>query len=234
MERLAGVEELLDGPLDDIEEVAGNLRDLRRVNRALGGVRLSRVAIERLAASGEPLSVLDVGTGGADIPIALLAGAAKTGRPLRVTAIDSRPEVLEAARRAWPSIDRVAGLELAVGDGRSLPYLDGAFDVAHSSMVVHHLEPDDAVVLLREMARVARGGVVLNDLVRGRHYWAGAWVLSHVATRNTLTRNDAPLSVARAYGRSELRGLLEEAGLRVVHEVGGFMGHRVAIAAVPR
>ena len=43
-------------------------------------------------------------------------------------------------------------------------------------MVVHHLEPADAVALLREMARVARLGVVVNDLVRGRLYWAGAWV----------------------------------------------------------
>ena len=232
MERLVGGEELLDGPLDDIDVVAGNLRDLRRVNRALGGVRLSRVAIERLAPGTDRLTLVDVGTGGADIPVALLAHAAKSGRSLRVTAVDSRPEVVEAARRARPAIDRMAGLELAVGDGRSLPYPDGAFDVAHSSMVVHHLEPADAVALLREMARVARAGVVLNDLVRGRAFWAGAWMLSHLATRNAFTRYDAPLSVRRAYRRTELRDLVGEAGLRVVAEVGGFVGHRVAIAAV--
>src|SRR5262245_2008519 len=234
MERLAGVDELLDGPLDDLDAVAGNLRDLRRVNRLLGGTRLSRLAIERLCPGGVPLELLDVGTGGADIPVALLADAARHGRWLRVTALDSRPEVLAGARVARPAIAEIPGLELLVADGRSLPYPDGAFDVAHSSMVVHHLDRADAVALLREMARVSRSGIVLNDLVRGRLYWATAWVLSHAATRNRLTRNDAPLSVRRAYTRPELRAILDEAGLRVVSEIDGPGWHRVAIAAIPK
>ena len=232
MERLAGAEEILDGPLDDLDAVAGNLRDLRRVNRLLGGARLSRLAIARLWPDGTSLAVLDVGTGGADIPVSLLADAARRGRSLRVEAIDSRPEVIEAARLARPAVDRVSGLSLRVADGLALPYPDGAFDVAHCSMVVHHLEPAEAVALLREMARVSRLGVVVNDLVRGRLFWAGAWVMSHAATRNRLTRNDAPMSVRRAYSRDELRGLVDKAGLRTVGEVGGFMRHRVAIVAV--
>jgi ubiquinone/menaquinone biosynthesis C-methylase UbiE len=232
MERLAGAEELLDGPLDDLRELADNLRDLRRSNRLLGGARQSRLAIDRLVGRGEPLALIDVGTGGADIPLMLLADAARTGRSLRVTAIDQRPEVIEAARIARPGIDRVAGLELVVGDGRSLPYPDGAFDIAHASLVVHHLDPLDAVALLREMARLSRRGIVVNDLVRGRLYLGMAWLLGHVATGNRLFRNDAPLSVRRAYSRAELRRLLDESGLRIVGEVGGFGGHRVAIAAV--
>jgi ubiquinone/menaquinone biosynthesis C-methylase UbiE len=232
MERLAGAEEILDGPLDDLHELADNLRDLRRSNRLLGGARQSRLAIEQLVGRDEPLTLIDVGTGGADIPMMLLADAARTGRQMHVTAIDERSEVIEAARIARPGIDRVAGLEFVVGDGRSLPYPDSAFDVAHSSLVVHHLDPVDAVAFLREMARISRRGVVVNDLVRGRLYLLGAWLLSHLVSGNRLYRNDAPLSVRRAYSRAELRGLCDEAGLRIVGEVGGFVGHRVAIAAV--
>jgi ubiquinone/menaquinone biosynthesis C-methylase UbiE len=179
------------------------------------------------------VSLLDVGTGGADIPVSLLADAARRGRSLRLTAIDSRAEVLEAARVARPSLDAIGGLSLAVADGLALPYSDGAFDVAHSSMVVHHLERPDAVAMLRELTRVARVGIALNDLVRGDLYWAGAWVMSHTLTLNRLTRNDAPLSVRRAYTRQELRELVGESGLRIVAEFAGFAGHRVAIAAVP-
>jgi ubiquinone/menaquinone biosynthesis C-methylase UbiE len=237
MERLAGVDELLDGPLHDLDELAGNLRDMRRANRLLGGVRLSRLALARLAEAGVAdgqLALIDVGSGGADIPMALMADAARNGRTLTVTAVDARPEVLDAARRARPAVDRVAGLELIAADGRSLPYPDGAFDVAHSSMVVHHLDPAAAVALLREMSRVSRSGIVVNDLVRGRHAFAWAWLFSRVTTRNRLTRHDAPLSVRRAYSRAELRNVVGEAGLRIVGEVGGLFGHRVAIAAVRR
>jgi tRNA-2-methylthio-N6-dimethylallyladenosine synthase len=75
MDRLADAVELLDGPLDDPATLAGNLRDLRRINRWLGGIRLSADAIDALAAHRDSLTLLDVGTGGADIPMALLARA---------------------------------------------------------------------------------------------------------------------------------------------------------------
>ena len=166
MDRLTDAVELLDGPLDDPPTLAGNLRDLRRINRWLGGVRLSADAIDALAAHRDSLTVLDVGTGGADIPMALLARADKRGRGLSVVGIDSRPEVLAAAVMATPAVAATPGLELHVGDGRSLPYADGSFDVVHSSLLIHHLSAREAVVLLREMARVARLGVVVNDLDR--------------------------------------------------------------------
>ena len=78
MERITGVDELLDGALDDPATLAGNLRDLRRMNRWLGGVALSDGArIEALAAHRTDSTVLDVGTGGADIPLALIARAVR-------------------------------------------------------------------------------------------------------------------------------------------------------------
>lgn len=233
MERLADVEELLDGPLDDPDVLTGNLVDLRRINRLLGGVRLSRLAVDRLTNGANEISILDVGTGGADIPVALLADARRRGRGLRVVAIDSRAEVIAAAKAARPSLDAIAGLQLELADGRSLPYADGSFDVAHCSMVVHHLAPAEAASLLREMARVARSGIVVNDLARSRPAWLWARLITNLLTRNPYTRNDAPLSVRRAYTRREMRGLLSDAGLKPVAEFGDLFGHRYAIAAVP-
>jgi ubiquinone/menaquinone biosynthesis C-methylase UbiE len=238
VDRLSRVEELLDGPLDDRAALAGNLRDLRRVNRLLGGVRLSRRAIDLLLRVApihldlSPMSIIDVGTGAADIPVALLVDARRRGRRLEVIAIDARPEVVEAARAIRPALGRVAGLALGVSDGRSLPHPDRSIDIAHASLLLHHLEPDEAVALLVEMARVARVGVVVNDLNRGRLHWLGAWLIGHLLTRNRYTRRDAPLSVRRAYTRREMRGLLAQAGLRPVGEFGGFVGHRYAIAAI--
>ena len=228
MDRLTGVAELLDGPLDDPAALVANLRDLARLNRVSGGAGLSRRAI---AALGEATTILDVGTGGADIPIALLAAARAAGQPLTVTAVDSREEVLAAARVARPAIERVAGLELALADGRSLPWADGAFDVAHASLVVHHLEPDEAVTFLRELRRVARAGVVVNDLVRGRLAWVGTWLAVHTLATSRYTRHDGPLSVRRAYSRGELGEVLAAAGLEPVATVVGLAGHRVAVAA---
>jgi hypothetical protein len=83
------------------------------------------------------------------------------------------------------------------------------------------------------MRRVARLGVVVNDLARGRVPLALAWLTLHAVTRNPYTLHDGPLSVRRAYTPAEATSLAEGAGLRVVHLERGLLGHRWALAAVP-
>jgi len=235
MDRLAGAAELLDGPLDDAATLAGNLRDLRRVNRWFGGTGLTNSALESLAGAaadaGAAISLLDVGTGGADIPVALIDAWRRRRRRLDVTAVDERPEVVAAARAADPRVATMPRLTLAVADGRSLPYPDAAFDVVHASLVLHHLEPEDAIVLLREMSRVSSRGIIVNDVARSRLNLVGAWLLAHLATVNRYSRNDAPLSVRRAYTLAEARALIAATGLRPLAEFVGPFRHRWAIAA---
>lgn len=231
MRRAVDVEELLDGPLDDPAALRGNLRDLARANRWLGGVRLSAMGLAALAPRGTPLTMIDVGTGGADIPLALIDRARAAGTRLSVTATDSRSEVVAAAVLAQPRLATTADLALRVADGRSLPFSDRSFDIAHASLVLHHLEPPAVVEVLREMARVARRGIVVNDLVRSRAAWIGAWLLGHLATTNRYTRADAPLSVRRAYTAAELTSLIAAAGLRVEAAALDPFRHRMMLAA---
>jgi len=239
MRRLSDASEYLDGALSDRATLLGNLRDLRRVNAIFGGADLSLRAMRVLIEQGAPLvptglgtlRVLDVGTGAADIPARMLR-ARGPWRAVHVTAVDSRPEIIEAALALEPSLARNANLSLAVADGRTLPYPDAAFDVAHASLVLHHLEAGDASAFLRELLRVAGVGIVVNDLERSRLGWLGAWLTLHLLTRNRFTLHDGPLSVRRAYTLAEVRALLAEAGLRPVWEIVGIAGHRWAIAAV--
>jgi ubiquinone/menaquinone biosynthesis C-methylase UbiE len=228
MKRLDSAHELLDGPLEDPVALAANLRDLSRLNRLSGGARLSLRAVRALGDAG---TILDVGTGGADIPAALLVEARRRGVALEVMATDSRPEVLAAAAFARPGLPTLPGLTFAVADGRALPYPDASFDVGHASMVVHHLDADEAVAFLRELRRVSRLGIVINDLARGPHFWLATWLLTHTIAASRYTRHDGPLSVRRAWSRNEMVALLGRAGLAPVATISGFAGHRYAIAA---
>jgi len=237
MRRLVAARELLDGDLADAATLDGNLRDLARVNRRFGGTDLSLRALRSVVAAGNgnpgvgALRVLDVGTGAADIPLALVK-APGPWRSVAVTAVDSRAEILDSARRVSPALADRDDVTLAIADGRSLPFADGALDVAHASLVLHHLGEEDAVRFLRELARVGSRGVVINDLQRGFVEWLGAWLVLHAMTRNRFTLHDGPLSVRRAYTRQEAGRLLERAGLRPVAWHLALGGHRWAVAAV--
>ena len=63
-------EELLDAGAGSEEDVAGNLKDLRLINRRLGGSRPVVKALVSMFSADPPesISILDVGTGSADIP----------------------------------------------------------------------------------------------------------------------------------------------------------------------
>jgi 2-polyprenyl-3-methyl-5-hydroxy-6-metoxy-1,4-benzoquinol methylase len=127
-------------------------------------------------------------------------------------ATDIRPEIVAAA--AATAVEPEIEVRLAEPD-LSDEAVD-SFDVVHASMVLHHLDPDDARLLLRHFARVSRSVVIVNDLDRGWRWWTGAWLLSHLLTQNRYTRHDAALSVRRAYTADELSDLARSAGLREV------------------
>lgn len=212
MRRQAGAKELLDGPLDQ-RTLTANLRDLARINRWLGGAGLSWRAVTPLLRErtpGQHLRLLDVGTGAADIPRALRRQTADRDPGLEIVATDVRPEIVSLAQE---TARRSPTFEVGLATAGKIDHADGSFDVVHASLVLHHLEPTEAVELLREMARVAARAVIVNDLDRAWRWWAGAWLLTRVATANRYTRFDGPLSARRAYRPDELVALAEQAGL---------------------
>lgn len=209
--------ELLDTLADvPAAALAGNLRDIRNVNRYLGGTAVVLAHLPALLTEmprGATVSVLDVATGSGDIPRALVRWGRRHGYDLRVVATDIADDVLAVARRETADEPCIV---VETCDVRALPYRDRAFDVVTCSLALHHLAQADAVRALAEMGRVARAGVIVNDLVRSWPGYVGAWLVGVCTTTNRLTRHDAPLSVLRAWTPDELRAMAAEAGLESV------------------
>ena len=220
----------MDAPGHPREVVDQNLGDLRRCNRLLGGVRLTLRPLAWLLAGTDPrpaLRVLDVATGGGDIPRAV-ARWARRRRPVFLVASDVSFQFVALAREqsgAYPEI------RFVVADARSLPFAAGAFHAATCSLALHHMLRDEARAMLSEMGRCARTGVVVNDIVRGWLGYLGAFVATRLGSRNALTWHDGPLSVLRAYTKEEMRDLAGWAGLHPIRW-DGFLGYRVAFAAI--
>lgn len=220
--------ELLDHGGHPPDDLRGNLDDLALVNRFLGGASpiirgINLLLDERALNPG--VSILDVGTGGGDLPARIASELGNRHARQTIVGLDVQSEILElVARGQQDSVVYVAG------DGRRLPFADRRFHIAMCSMVLHHLEPADARSVILEMGRVASHGIVVNDLIRTWHGYAGARALARVGTRNRLTRADAPLSMRRAYTERQLRTLVESTGMQIM-AVNRFLGFRVTITA---
>ena len=216
--------ELLEAGVLSPTEVEANLADLARMNRLPGGAATSIAAIEHLSGRGARTRVLDVGTGRADMPIAFAR------RGWSTVAVDTNHQVLAVARRATA---RTSLVEVMEADVRALPLEDGAFDVAHSSLLIHHLDPSDVVDALREMARVARRGVVINDLRRGFFPLVATAVTVTAFGRSRVTRTDGMISARRAYSIDELDELLSAAGLTRRWQSARWLPRVVTAASAP-
>ena len=234
--------ELLDHPGAPRAELAESLADIARLNR-LGPTRSILAAIEpfferfdrdwRQGQPGGPgpLCILDVGTGSADIPVAIARWARRRDRRVSILALDVQPDVIAcaaAASRGFPEVRLVAG------DALRPPVRAEGVDVAICSLTLHHLPEDAVATLLGLLASVARLGFVVSDLRRGRFAYAAVWLVTRAISRNRLTRHDGPLSVRRAYTRAELARLSARAGLSAMRWYPGPAFRILGVYARPR
>ena len=212
MHRAAGARELLDGAVPTAD-LAATLGDIDRLDAWFGGHALSLARVRRAARTmpgTRALVVVDVGGGAGGFARRLVRWARRHRRPVRVIVVERDGGATELARcggDAWPEI------QILRGDATALPLAAASADVVHAALTLHHLEPDAAVSALGEMARVARGRVVINDLARSRLALVLVWLATRLLTVHPICRHDGPLSVRRAYAPAELVDLFRRAGL---------------------
>lgn len=225
----------MDDPAADPAELARSLVFIRRVNRWFGYNRSTIAHLERFAATwpqDRPIRILDIATGSADVPLAVLRWAARTRRDVRIVGVDLHEKTVAAARRlvadAGVSTDT---LSIVQGDATTLPFADGSFDYAMTSMFLHHLDEPVIVKVLREMDRVSSRGVIVADLLRRRR--AYAWITLFTLAAGPMVRHDARASVAQAFTRREIETIRDQAGLDYAAYREHF-GHRFVLAGEKR
>jgi ubiquinone/menaquinone biosynthesis C-methylase UbiE len=207
------IPEMVDRPDADPLLLKGELRNLRRINRYLGGVRAVRKALLPMVMETDPaatIEILDLATGSADQPVAIARKLRRLGRRVSITAVDINDAVLADARAHARVYEEI---RFERGDIRVLPYADHSFDIVLCSLALHHFSWPTAVSILRDMDRIARVGFILHDLERSYLALAGAWVYTRVTTTNVMTRTDAIASILAAFTEEELAQMAAEAGV---------------------
>ncbi len=215
------VSEHMDDPSIPRDELDQALRFIRIVNRRLGGTAAAMRWMRRLVRTwprDRTLRIVDLGTGSADIPLAVARWAHAEGRAVRIVAVDNHRTTLDLAdehlaRQLGNASPLRASIELVEGDARTITdtLVPGDFDVAHAGMFLHHLPDIEILTVMRVMQRLAPTMQIVNDLVRDR--------LSQFVVR-ALTlgvppkvRHDAVVSVDKGFTRGEMLDMAARVGL---------------------
>jgi SAM-dependent methyltransferase len=201
--RRRGVE-ILDNRNVDPAIMTRSMADVERANRLFGGADAMLNEIrETIAELPKCASLLDVGTGTADIPAGARKLAAENGVKLTTVGFDISKVLLEKNRKRNDSV--------VVGDALSLPFRDSSIDVVTCSQVLHHFPDGDAKKLITEMNRVARTRVVISDLRRSVIAAGGLWLASFLLGFHPVSRHDGVVSIMRGFVARELADLVVSA-----------------------
>lgn len=144
--------EVMDDP---VEAIAYDAMDFSDVNQDFANL-VARSYPHKKA------TVLDLGTGTAQIPILLVQQCPQW----QVIAVDLAASMLAVGQKNVDAVGFSAQIELVLADSKNLDYADQSFDVVMSNSLIHHLP--DPLPCFREMRRLLKPGgvIVLRDLFR--------------------------------------------------------------------
>ena len=203
-------------------ELRGLMGFLSFANNHFGGCRAILNVLNRWEnrwQKGDTIHFLDVGTGGADVPLAIYHWANSRSYRVSITGIDKAPEIADFARKKVREIGDITIVHADVFDWAAAGH---SYDYVIGSLFLHHIPDVQIPGMLRCWDRMARRGLIVSDLVRSPWAYAGVSLLLWIAG-NPIVQNDGPLSVRRAFSRDDLeryRNLAVLPYLEVRHHLG--------------
>lgn len=207
--------ESMDDPRLPREEHFSALLGLSRLNRVSGIARTMYRYLRRHAAArtDATLRVLDVASGGGDIPIAWARRARRDGIKLQLTLLDRSSTAIEQQqRRAHQYNVDILALQ---HDCLSTP-LPCGFDVVTSSLFMHHLDEHQTFRVLQSMQQATEHALIVSDLERSRFNMTVVQFAANLLSRSPVVHRDAGLSVRAAYTAEEFKQLAENALARPI------------------
>ncbi len=227
--------ELMDAPDASRAELDGALRFIRAINRRLGGISALLSSLSAWSHNwpkDRPITLLDVGTGSADIPVAARRWAITRGYDLRILGVDSHFTTLELANEyvASQPPEIREGIRLRQEDALCLTEsIDpGTYDYAHAGMFLHHLSDIEILTVLAMMDRIAVRGLVWNDLSRSSFARLGVKVLTVGAV--PMVKHDARVSVEAGFTKEEAVDIAHRVGLNYCKYRSMFLAQRFVVA----
>lgn len=205
--------ELIDDFNCSGEELRQTLRELKTINKLLGGNRVTTDGIKKLMATSPPgrITVADVGCGGGDMIRVMHDWANRKKLTIDFLGLDANPHTVQMASDNLSDLSRIRLETTNVFDP---VFQQEKTDIVTCTLFTHHFTDDELVRMFKAFKEKATIGMVINDLHRHPLAYYSIKILTRLFSNSRLVINDAPISVQRSFRKKELQEILNQAGWR--------------------
>ncbi len=203
--------ELLDRDDIPFTDIKRNMKELNFINTYLGGHAITLSGLRKIlrrypVQANHEVLICEIGCGGGDNLMAIGAWCKKQRINAAFVGVDINADCIKVANE---TCKRLPATFIHAN------YKDVEFRkkpaIVFSSLFCHHFGNDELIQMLQWMNENSTCGFFINDLHRHAFaYYSIKW-LSRAFSRSYLVKNDAPLSVARAFTRMDWLSLLNSA-----------------------
>lgn len=201
--RNPNVTEIMDDPNCDRGRLYNTYRQFRYLNAALSRTKAvyRRWLMPAMIDRAHTYTLLDIGFGGGDIPLAVARWAARDGYRIDITGIEVDRRAMDYAERL-PAPDNV---HFRFASTTQLVLAGERYDFVISNHMLHHLEGGAFTATLDEAAQLGCRFALMVDLQRSDLAYALFSVLTLPLFRDSYIRADGLASLRRSYTFRELQ-----------------------------
>ena len=201
--------ELLDNEEIPFEDIRLNMQELDTINTLLGGHAISIKGFQQLLGIRKKITICEIGCGGGDNLAAIVRWCNKKNILVECIGIDMKAACIEVAANHRLLKNKAQWI---ITDYRKVSFSEKP-DIIFSSLFCHHFTDDELTLQLQWLKTNCQIGFFINDLHRNKLAYYAIQVLTRLFSKSYLVKNDAPLSVARGFLKTEWNSICERAGL---------------------
>jgi 2-polyprenyl-3-methyl-5-hydroxy-6-metoxy-1,4-benzoquinol methylase len=199
--------ELLDGEGIPFPAIAQTMRELNTINTLLGGHAITLEGFKQLAKNKKEITVCEIGCGGGDNLVAIVKYCKEKEIKIHCIGIDFNSECIAFAKQN----EYLKGNTQFICSDYAQVYFENNPDIIFSSLFCHHFTDEALMLQLNWMQQNSGTGFFINDLQR---HWLAYYLikfLTYLFSKSYLVKNDACLSVARGFIKTEWQQLFSKA-----------------------
>lgn len=196
-------DEIMDDFYLQGKELERTLEDLDKVNKWLGGNKITIEGIKKLLPDNTAgvIRIVDIGCGNGMILREIAEWGKKDEIQFELIGIDANTFAVEIARNLSSKYSNISFQAINIF---SEEFQALKADIFLCTLTLHHFQNSEILKLLKTSLRNCRLGVVINDLQRSKsaYYLFQAFCFAFIS--NEIARKDGLISIKRGFKRKDL------------------------------